>query len=219
MLSLVDSSASGWLYTIVAAIILGRVVSDYSWSVFYKHRAAQHFFFGSIVVLFAFSSMSAGILPGMNFHILGYTAITLMMGWRLAFVVSALVEILLVFTGAIHWQDVGINFVLSAALPILFSYCFFQIIYWRLKHNPFIYILLAGFVNAALTQALHAVVLSAWFGWHEVYAWSKIWDDYCRYLPLMMFPEGVVNGMFITGMVVFHPRWLSTFDEDSYFSS
>jgi hypothetical protein len=63
MLSLVDSSASGWLYTIVAAIILGRVVSDYSWSVFYKHRAAQHFFFGSIVVLFAFSSMSAGILP------------------------------------------------------------------------------------------------------------------------------------------------------------
>jgi len=33
-----------------------------------------------------------------------------------------------------------------------------------------------------------------------------------------MFPEGVVNGMFITGMVVYHSRWLSTFDEDSYFN-
>ena len=29
-----------------------------------------------------------------------------------------------------------------------------------------------------------------------------------------MFPEGVVNGMFITGMVVFHSRWLSTFDDE-----
>jgi len=219
MLSVIDSSASGWLYTVVAAIILGRVISDYSWSVFYQYRAAQHFFFGSVVALFAFALMNAGVLPGMNFHILGYTAITLMMGWRLALVVSALVEVLLVFSGEMHWHDVGINFLLNAAIPILFTYYFFQFVYRRLKHNPFVYILVAGFINAALTQALHAVLLGAWFGWHEVYSWGKIWDDYGRYLPLMMFPEGVINGMFITGMVVFHPRWLSTFDEDSYFES
>ena len=52
----------------------------------------------------------------------------------------------------------------------------------------------------------------------DVYTLDKVWHNYLRYLPLMMFPEGVINGMFITGMVVFNSRWLSTFDEDSYFN-
>src|SRR5690554_3884782 len=74
-----------------------------------------------------------------------------------------------------------------------------------------------SFVNAGIAQALSVIVQSIAFWGMGVYPWETIWYSFLSYLPMMMFPEGTVNGMFITAMVVFHNRWLSTFDANSYF--
>lgn len=37
-----------------------------------------------------------------------------------------------------------------------------------------------------------------------------------RFLPLIMFPEGLLNGIIMTGMMVFHPDWIRTFDARHY---
>ena len=34
---------------------------------------------------------------------------------------------------------------------------------------------------------------------------SEVWLDYLRFLLLMMFPEDVINGMFLAGIVSFRP--------------
>jgi len=188
-----------------------------NWAALLANRNAQHFFFGSSIVIAAFWLMKAGILPGLSFHILALTAVTLMMGWRLTVVSATLAQMGLVLIGQLDWPMLGYQLLFGCFLPIAFSFWFYCLVYKRLTHNPFVYILVAGFLNAGLTHAFSDLMTSASYWLSGSYSLAQIWHDYLRYLPLMMFPEGVINGMFISGMVAFHSRWLSTFDEDSYF--
>lgn len=203
--------------SLIALAILIPAMLTYQWSALRQHRGAQHFFYGSVVVLSVLWNMQAGILPGLSFHVMAITAVTLMMGWRLALLSTLLMQTVLVLTGKIWWGSLGYSYLLSCVLPVLFSYGFYKLVYSRLSHNPFVYILVAGFLNAGLTHAFSDILQSAALWQLNIHSFNAIWHDYLRYLPMMMFPEGVINGMFITGMVVFHSRWMSTFDEDSYF--
>ncbi|PID42840.1 MAG: hypothetical protein CSB48_08425 [Proteobacteria bacterium] len=207
-------AVSGGLSLLVLLIAARQV----NWSVFSHHLAAQHLFLGSVVAVSVFWYMRAGVLPGMYFHILGYTSLMLMMGWPLALMAASLAQCLMVISGKTTWIEAGYQYFFYSVLPVLFSYGFYLFVYRRLTHNPFVYILVAGFLNAGFTHAFTDVIRSFMMWQLDIHPFSLIWHDYLRYLPLMMFPEGVVNGMFVTGMVVFHSRWLSTFDEDSYFA-
>lgn len=201
----------------LSAIWLGWATLGCNWRALLDNRGAQHFFFGSSLVIAAFWIMKAGILPGLSFHILALTAVTLMMGWRLTMVSAALAQTGLLLIGQLEWSMLGYQLLFGCFMPIAFSFWFYCLVYKRLTHNPFIYILVAGFLNAGFTHAFSDITNSLCYWLSGNYPLSQIWHDYLRYLPLMMFPEGVVNGMFISGMVAFHSRWLSTFDEDSYF--
>lgn len=201
----------------LSLFILIWTAMKYSWSVLVENRTAQHLFFGSILIITLFWKMEAGVLPGLSFHIIGFTAITLMMGWKLALVAAAWVQVSLVLIGHHDWQMLGYHYLIQSVLPIVFTYGFYWLVYRRLAHNPFIYILVAGFLNAGFTHAFSDILQGASLFITGLYQLEDIWHNYWRYLPLMMFPEGVVNGMFISGMVAFHTRWLSTFDEESYF--
>jgi len=203
--------------SITALIILIPALITYHWPSLFSHRGSQHFFFGSVVALSVLWNMQAGILPGLSFHVMGVTAITLMMGWRLALLAVLFVQMVLVVTGKLWWGAAGYSYLLTGVLPVLFSYGFYLCVFNRLMHNPFVYILVAGFINAGFTHAFSDLLQSGALWQLDVYPLEKIWHDYLRYMPMMMFPEGVVNGMFISGMVVFNSRWMSTFDEDSYF--
>ncbi|MDP2505436.1 energy-coupling factor ABC transporter permease [Oceanobacter sp. 3_MG-2023] len=205
------------LMSLVSLGLLGWSIYSYRWSALIEHRPAQHLFFGSVLVMVLFWQAKAGILPGLGFHILALTSVTLMMGWRLALVATAMMQLVLALSGQFEWQTLGYHYLIQTALPIGFTYGFYSLVYLRLPHNPFIYILVAGFLNAGVTHAFLDLLQSAIYALSGTYTVDKIWHDYLRYLPLMMFPEGVVNGMFISGMVAFHTEWLSTFNEESYF--
>lgn len=204
--------------SVVSLLVLVVAVRAVSWTALKEYRGTQHFFWGSVVVLAVLWQMRAGILPGMHFHILGYTAIVLLMGWPLALIAAVFVQLIMLLTGKLEWLEFGFQYLFFSVLPILFSYVFYLTVYKRMVHNPFVYILVAGFLNAGFTHAFSDVLRAGLMWSLDIHSWDTVWRDYLRYLPMMMFPEGVVNGMFITGMVAFHNRWLSTFDEESYFN-
>lgn len=206
-----------WLAALLMLVTLLLAAHGVNWAVLRAQRGTQHFFFGTVLVLTLLWSLHAGVLPGLHFHLLGLTAATLLMGWRLALLAGAGVQVLLALMGKLWWGAVPYQFVLVVAVPVLCSYGFWGLVYRRLPHNPFVYILVAGFLNAGLAHAVADVAQTLALWLQGLYTPERLWHDYLRYLPMMMFPEGVVNGMFITGMVVFHSRWLSTFDDDSYF--
>ncbi|MGB1090852.1 MAG: energy-coupling factor ABC transporter permease [Oceanobacter sp.] len=209
---------SEWLLAGFSLVILSYAAWTSPWRALGENRIVQHLFFGSAIVVSLFWSMKAGILDGLSFHVLGLTAVTLMMGWRLALVAAALVQLLLLVFGRIEWPMLGYHYLIECALPIGFTFGFYLLVYRRLVHNPFVYILVAGFLNAGFTHAFSDLLQGAVWLVFDIHELKDIWHNYWRYLPLMMFPEGVINGMFISGMVAFHTRWLSTFDEESYFN-
>ena len=218
MVTLGDIGLSAYAIHLLALLVLGYVVFTVNWSSLRQHPGTHHFLYGSAIVLAGFWLMKAGVNPGLHFHILGVAAMTLLMGWRLAILVYAVVLALMVVAGQIALQDWSISLLLGVCLPVSVCYQFYLQVYRRLPHNPFVYILVAGFLNAAVSQVVYITTLSGWYVLTGAYASDIVWANYLSYLILALFPEGVTNGMFISGMVTFHPRWLSTFDEDSYFS-
>ncbi|MDF1763916.1 MAG: hypothetical protein P1U57_10950 [Oleibacter sp.] len=201
----------------LALLILIMTIRNTNWSAFKQHKGAQHFFGGITLILIVFWTMRAGISPGLHFHALGFTALTLLMGWPFALLSSALIVSAMVILGKITINDVALSWLLVCVVPIAFTYFFYRLVDRFLPHNPFVYILVAGFFNAGITQAVYALLAGGWYAMTGVYSVEHIWDNYWCNLPLMMFPEGIMNGMFIAGMVSFSPQWLSTFDEQSYF--
>ncbi len=219
MIYLGELGTAAWGLHLLALALLIYVVVSINWTALRAHSGTHHFIYGAVLVISGFWLLRAGVHDGLHFHILGIASVTLLMGWRLALLAYASVLALMVLSGQIGWQDWSVSLLLGAGLPIVICYQFYLQVYRRLPHNPFVFILVAGFLNAALSQAVYISVVSGWYALTDYYPTEVIWNDYLSNLILALFPEGVTNGMFITGMVTFLPRWLSTFDEDSYFSN
>ena len=60
-----------------------------------------------------------------------------------------------------------------------------------------------------LTNAVYQLSLGA-------YDWTTISDNYMIFLPLLAFPEGLLNGMAVAILVVFKPEWLRVFSDRDY---
>lgn len=199
-------------------VFLGYAMVGVNWRLFRENSSLQHFFLGSIVVLSLLLTMQAGLLAGLEFHLMGYTALTLLMGWRLALLVGVGVGLMGLLFGFVGINNFAYQYLINCALPVLFSWNVFRFVERNLPKNPFIYIMVATFFNAGLAHAFSDSIKAFSLVLMDVYSLEQVWREYLRYLPLIMFPEGVTNGMFITGMVVFSPKWLSSFDEDEYFN-
>lgn len=212
-LSVLASSSLVWLLTLFWAI------RQVHWTNFFANKRLQHIFFAAALFIAILATMRAGVLPALTIHMLAATSVTMMMGWPLALLCMSLAQIIVTVAGLETLDNLAMNAVLTAVVPVFISYLFYSQIVKRLPHNPFVFIMVGGFFNGAVTIALTACSMSFALWASESYSFEVIWLNYLSYLPLMMFPEGFLNGMFIAAMVAFQPQWLSCFDEDSYFNS
>lgn len=176
----------------------------------------MHVYLASCVFLLVLWNTRVGVLPALNFHLLGVTGITLMFGWAYAVlaVLAASVGSLLNQGGA--WQSLGLNVLVVGCVPILITQQLLRFAQRRLPHNFFVYIYVNGFLTAGLSTLAVAVVgalllLSA-------DARSSEWLNYQYYpfLPLIFFSEAFMNGMIMTALVALRPGWVSSFDDDLY---
>lgn len=124
--------------------------------------------------------------------------------------------VLTVVTGREPLLMFAANGLVTVMVPALVSH---GIMLWerhRNFRNFFAYIFFCGFFGAALAVASAGLVmcLMLWSG--GVYTLDVLVDEYIRYLPLFMLPEGFVNGTFVTGLMVFHPDRLTTLDPRRY---
>ncbi len=186
------------------------------WQRLQDEQAVQHAFFGAAVVLAALWQMRAGISPGLTVHIFGITAVTLMLGWGLAVFAGLFALVLVVLTGREPWQLFTVNGLITVMVPALVSH---GIMLWERRRdfrNFFAYIFFCGFFGSAIAVAVAGctMVLMLWLG--GAYSWGQLVHEYLRYLPLILIPEGFVNGTVVTGLMVFHPERLLTLDPRRY---
>ena len=199
-----------WLTTVLTALYRARRQLPR------LQPVAIHLFCGAIPVLTLLTLLKTAAAPGLELHLIGLTATTLLMGSRLAILAAAFSQLLLLTLGKLPPAALGLNGLTHAAIPIAVSASLAALLRRYLPPNPFIYTLGAGFLSGIL--AILAAMLATALIHHAggVYPWDTLWHKYLQTLPIIAYPEGFINGVFATAMVAFHPNLLATFNPNDY---
>ncbi|KOO03658.1 energy-coupling factor ABC transporter permease [Vibrio nereis] len=182
----------------------------------HAERTFQHLTFAVIFALTVLWSAQAGIKEGLSIHFLALTTLTLMYGWRSAYAISIVVSVILGVIGTIELSQVPEYLIFSCLLPIGVSYLIFLLSYRFLPRNIFVFIFVAGFFNGAVTGSFHLITNSLYHVVLGNYDWTTIVDNYLVFVPLLAFPEGLLNGMSLAMFSVFKPEWLRVFSDRDY---
>jgi len=175
-----------------------------------------HVFLGACVSLILLWSMRIQAVPGLQFHMLGVTSLTLMFGWSLALLAASLALLAVTLNGAAGWDGFVLSTFTLALLPITLTQVLLVVVRSLLPKNFFIYVLVNGFFTgglAALVSGYAAIGLLLWSGSHDLTGLS---ETLLPFFPLMFLPEGLLNGWIMTVLAALRPHWLSSFDDDLY---
>ncbi len=204
-----------WPANLLAMVLLVNCILHAPWQRL-GHQHFLHLWLAGCVGLMLLWSVSTGIRPGLSFHLLGATLLTLMYGPRLAMISLAVVLSGITLAGSGGWGSLGLNFLLMAGLPVLFSHAIYIQAHNKLPTHVFVYIFVDAFVTAGLAMCLCGLAASVLIVFAGVYSADYIVANYLPYFILMGWSEAMLTGMAITLMVVFRPQWLATFSDQKY---
>ncbi|MDV7212192.1 energy-coupling factor ABC transporter permease [Azotobacter beijerinckii] len=186
------------------------------WLELFSDSRRQHLLFGTILALFLLWLVRRDFVSGLSFHFIGMTAVTLLLDWPLAMLAGLAAQIGLLLLGRQDLAALGVNGLLLVAIPVSITEGCALLVERAQPRNLFVYIFCSGFFPAALSAL---ACLLAGFGvlWmdgrYEMPPWLL---DYLGYLWLVMFPEAFINGAVVSGLVVYCPEWLETFNRSRY---
>lgn len=179
-------------------------------------EARLHQLLGACVMLIAFWSISSGIKPGLNFHLLGATALTLMFGPRLSLFGLTLVLAAMTLAGKSGLFSLAANGLSMILVPVLVSHAIYRVADSKLPNHIFVYIFVNGFFGGALAMAASGAASTLLLGMSGAYSWPYLLANYLPYYILLGWSEALLTGMALTLMVVFRPEWVGTFDDARY---
>ena len=181
-----------------------------------KSTEIQHAVFGGIVALIALWWIRAGIVPGLGFHFLGVTTLTLMFGWQIACLSAIPVLLAGLFIGHGDVGGFGLNALLLFALPAGVTWLIYRLASRWLPWNFFIYVFINSYLAAALSMGLATLAMSGVQIAGGATTPAYLWHDYLPFLPLLLLAEGFINGMVVAVLVATRPDWVWTFEDSRY---
>lgn len=208
-----------WLGGLLYAGIVLRALWRTPWVMLCRDQRRQHLLGATVLALFLLWLVRRDFASGLSFHFIGMTAVTLLLDWPLAILGGLVAQLGLAALGHQDWSALGVNGLLLVALPVAIGTGIARQVEQRQPRNLFVYIFCCGFFAAALT-ALACLLLGLGLLWlNGLFSMPPWLDDFIGYLWLVMFPEAFINGMLITGLVVFCPDWLETFNRTRYLAA
>ncbi|MEN1726982.1 MAG: energy-coupling factor ABC transporter permease [Pseudomonadota bacterium] len=170
----------------------------------------------TILLLAGLWWLNAGVYEGLNFHLIGLTTVVLIFGWRLALMAGTFALLLLSVLGLREFSAMGINGLYSVALPVWLAQVLHSLIYHRMPRHLFVYVLVSAHFASMAVIAAVALAGSLTLLALGVHPWERVWGEYLIFLPLLMLPEGFVNGTIMTMLSVLRPQWVRSFDDRDY---
>lgn len=218
-MSIADGLISGtgvWLAHLLYGLMLLVALWRAPWAILHRNSTLQHLVLGATVLVMMMWLLRAGISPGMSVHFLGVTTLTLMFGWELGILSSSLALLGMTLIGKEALDGISINGLCASVIPACWSYWALRQVERWLPQNFFVYLIIGVFLNAACAAALSGIAMMGVLWGSGTYSFYKIWQEYVILLPLIMPPEGLLNGILMTAMMVHHPDWIRTFDARRY---
>ncbi|MDZ7787009.1 MAG: energy-coupling factor ABC transporter permease [Halofilum sp. (in: g-proteobacteria)] len=201
---------------VVGAIALLVALRQLPWRILVTSPVAQHLVGGATLVLIGFWLVRAGITPGLSAHFLGVTALTLLVGWPLAILVTLVASVTIGAVGVTPWSLVPLEFVAGGVLPVAVSHGIRIGLERMLPPNLFVYLLGCGFaggvVAGLVSRGTNAALLLLSGAWES----GRVGDELGVIVALLTLPEGVINGMIVSVLAVYRPDWVKEFDDRRY---
>jgi uncharacterized membrane protein len=204
--------AVAWLPLLVA---LGWSVLRVPWRKLAEGRRF-HVLAGTVVALMLLWSLQAGVKPGLSYHLLGATVAALMFGPHLGAIALSLVLAAATLNGDAGWSAFALNALSMVLWPVWLAFGVFWIVDRYLPNHLFVYLIVDAFLGAALSVAGAGAGASMLLGLAGVYPADYLVGEYLPPYLLLAFSEAWLSGTAITLMVVYHPDWVSTFDDRRY---
>ncbi len=204
-----------WLGNIIF-LLLVRALSLARWRELLDNNIRVNALVGLLFGISAIWQVCAGIRPGFSFHLDGATLFLLMFGWPIALITLSLV---MLGTWIITHQDLttlGVNGLMMLVIPMLFSEGLLRFSQRYLPKNPFLFVLLNGFVCAACAILLMMSVTALLLLAMSHYTWPEISHHYFVSAPALMYAEAFVTGAMITAFAVSQPEAVKNFCEVEY---
>ncbi|MGY6586661.1 MAG: energy-coupling factor ABC transporter permease [Wenzhouxiangella sp.] len=160
--------------------------------------------------------LQVGGHPGLEFHLLGLTTVVLIFGWRLAMVAGASALFLQAIVGLHDWTTLGISGLLGVVLPVLLADRLHRLIYRWLPKHFFVYVMAAAHFSSMLVIGA-VIVAGGLLLWSlGVHPMDRVLGDYFVFMPLVLIPEGFLNGAIMTLLIILRPEWVRSFDDRDY---
>lgn len=172
--------------------------------------------FGATVAILALWQLKAEVHPGLAFHLLGTSALTLIAGPHAAKLGMAVVLAAEAAQGHGDWASLGLAWLLVGLLPSWLTCC---LLTWAQRHLPanyFVYIFFNCFAAAALSMWAVGLASCLLLTMAGAYATDFLFTEQLPYYFLMGWPEAFTTGIHLTLLVVYRPEWVATFDDRFY---
>ncbi len=209
----------GWIALVLGLLMLGvtAAAARYAdWRALWRVPLRQHLLFGCTCLIVILWLMSVKAIEGLWLHLLGITTLTLVLGWRFAMLAGAAAIVLHTLLIGEPLRAVGPAWLLTVFLPASSSRWLVHALRRVRSRNLYIYMLGAGFgggLLSVLVVGLAAPPLLWLIGRGD---WAAVALANWPMLTLFLFPEGFINGTMVTGLTVFYPQVMKTFDESHY---
>ncbi|MFR9718100.1 energy-coupling factor ABC transporter permease [Aeromonas diversa] len=209
--------SDGELTALLAALALLAMAQQRTlWRQLLATPLYQRLLLGASLTLIPLWLLRAGLHQGLSIHFLGLTALTLLLGWRLALLAGTLTLLALTGFGVDSPTQLGSELLLGVMVPVLVSQALFLASWVWLPRHLFVYLFVAAFLGGAVTISVKVVGTALWAGWSGAYPWHTIEDNYLSIWPLLLFPEALLNGMTMTLLAVYRPHWVHSFHDRVY---
>ena len=204
---------SGPAFPLLAAIFVWQLLGA-PWQLLTINRL-HHLLSLCVVLLAGLWWLRAGALPGLQFHLLGLTTMVLIFGWRLA-LVGGLAAMILTTALNGDWQAMAFNGLLGVVLPVFLANWLHGVIYRLMPRHLFVYLLAAAHFSSMLVIGAVIVTGGLLMVLLDVYPMGTVAREYLVFLPLVLIPEGFLNGAIMTTLILLRPEWVRSFDDRDY---
>lgn len=187
-----------------------------SFAEFSTNKKTQHLVLGASISVFGLWLFKVGITPGLDVHFLWLTAVTLLLGLRWALLSGFLTLLVSTMAGYDSWSMFGVNGLFGITAPIAVTYLIYNFSFHKLPKHFFIYVFICAFFAGAAMIALKMLLLGGYYYLDGFYQTDVIVDSYLRLIPLLLFSEGMLNGMTMTLLIIYKPQWVYTFYDKYY---
>lgn len=175
-----------------------------------------HVFLGAVVSLLMLWTLRTDVQPGFAWHLSAMVTVTLMYGWSLALFVGSLALFGTTLFGLNDWSGFPLSALVFIVLPATLTQAILGLARAYLPKHYFVYVFVNAFFAGGFVALLTAMAATGTLLLADAFTLQKLTDSYLLFLPLMFFPEAVLNGWLIAIMVGFKPHWVGSFRDEEY---